>query len=366
MRADAANPLGNIAIILPFDIDYSLFDVGLVPGLPIAYGGLTFKYDDPNILLIGGTANSADGRIYQIAVIRDANGHVTGFSGTATFAANSVLIVQYANGKVVTAPLDANGDPIIASMQDFIQGLNFAEGACIDPVTGDFLFSTFAGDTRVVGVTGFQAASTPTPTPTSPVTATATPTATATATATATPTATITPTATATATATPSVTPTPMPTATPTVSPTATATPTPVACVLGQGYWKNHDEWPVNQLQLGNRNYNRQELQSILRQVPRGNSLVQLAQQEITAKLNIANGAAADCVAQILAAADARVGNLVIPPVGNGQLPLTSYVRTLGLYNEGALCVPQCDVPSSPAPSPRPTARPHPTVAPRP
>jgi hypothetical protein len=484
---DPSNPLGNIAIVPPFDTNYSFFSVGAVPGVPTAYGGLTFKYNDPDTLLIGGAANSQVGRIYQIAVTRGSNGHITGFSGTATlypnagstigqyndggvvfgpdnvlfvthypfnqveqsrpgsnapdkvvdltplgvtssvgsigfvpqgfpgagsmkivsysanmwyhcdfvpdgngtfniisaiarvnvgggpegiafvppgspvFPPNSVLISQYSNGKVVTAPLDANGDPVVASVQDFIQGLNFAEGACIDPVTGDFLFSTFAGDTRVVGVTGFQTPSSPTPTPTP----TATVTATATATATATPTATVTATATATPTAT--VTATATPTATATATATATPTPTPTAsgCVLGQAYWKNHEQWPVNQLQLGNRTYSRQELQSILRQPPRGNGLVQLAQQEITAKLNIANGADGSCVVQAVAAVDASIGNRVVPPVGNGYLPLSSYVRTIGLYNDGALCAPRCDLPPSPLPSPRPTARPKPTPAPR-
>ena len=118
-------------------------------------------------------------------------------------------------------------------------------------------------------------------------------------------------------------------------------------------------------MQLGNRTYNRQELQSILRQSPRGNSLVQLAHQEIAAKLNIANGADGGCVVQTLAAVDGLIGNLIIPPMGNGHLPLTSYVRTLGLYNEGGLCAPSCDVPLPPAPSPRPTARPQPTPGPR-
>jgi len=119
-------------------------------------------------------------------------------------------------------------------------------------------------------------------------------------------------------------------------------------------------------LQLGNRTYNRQELQSILRQPPRGNSLVQLARQEIAAKLNIATGSDGSCVAQTLAAADALIGNLVIPPVGNGYLPVNSYVRPLGRYNNGGLCAPKCDLPPEPAPSPRPTARPHPTHPPRP
>jgi hypothetical protein len=122
----------------------------------------------------------------------------------------------------------------------------------------------------------------------------------------------------------------------------------------------------VGQLQLGTRSYNRQELQSILRHPPRDNNLVQLAHQEIAAKLNIANGADGSCVTQTLAAVDASIGNLVIPPVGSGHMPLTAYVRSLGLYNGGALCAPQCDLPPSPLPSPRPTARPQPTAVQRP
>ena len=202
---------------------------------------------------------------------------------------------------------------------------------------------------------------TPTPSPIATATATATPTATPTATATVTPTVSPSPTVTPSATPNPTVTPTPSATATPSPSPTASG------CVVGQGYWKNHEQWPVSQLQVGNRTYNRQELQSILRQSPRSNGLVQLAHQEITAKLNIANGADGSCVGQTLVAVDSLIGNLVIPPVGHGRLPLTSYVRTLGLYNAGGLCVPQCDMPpSSPPPSPAPTARPQPTHAPRP
>lgn len=128
-------------------------------------------------------------------------------------------------------------------------------------------------------------------------------------------------------------------------TPTATATPAPTTsgCVLGSGYWKNYEQWPVNQLQLGNHTYNRQELESILRQAPPGNNLVQLAHQEIAAKLNIASGVDGSCVAQTLAAIDASIGNLIIPPAGNGHMPLTSYARTLGLYNGGGLCAPQCD-----------------------
>ncbi|PYJ23971.1 MAG: hypothetical protein DME99_01145 [Verrucomicrobia bacterium] len=68
-----------------------------------------------------------------------------------------MLIALHQGGKVVTAPLDANGDPIVASTQDFIQGLTVAEGAMIDPVSGEFLFSNFGGANEVIRVSGFDA-----------------------------------------------------------------------------------------------------------------------------------------------------------------------------------------------------------------
>jgi hypothetical protein len=178
-------------------------------------------------------------------------------------------------------------------------------------------------------------------------------------------TATFTPTATPTATHTPTVTPTATATSTPTVTPTATPTPTAVGCVLGQGYWKNHPaQWPVTQLQLGNVTYNQQQLLSILHQPVRGNGLISLAYQEIAAKLNIATGADASCIQQTLTAADALIGNLVIPPVGNGFLPPTTLNRTLDQYNQGSLCVPSCELP--PQPTPVVSPRPRPTPVPRP
>jgi hypothetical protein len=134
---------------------------------------------------------------------------------------------------------------------------------------------------------------------------------------------------------------------------------------LGQGFWKNHPaQWPVTQLQLGNVTYNQQQLLSILNQPVRGNGLISLAYQEIAAKLNIATGADASCIQQTLAAADALIGNLVIPPVGNGFLQPTSLERTLEQYDQGSLCVPSCELP--PQPTPIVSPRPRPTPAPRP
>ena len=207
----------------------------------------------------------------------------------------------------------------------------------------------------------------PTVTPSGTVSPTTTPSSTASPTASASATAS----ATATSTASPSATETPSatPTATPSASPSATPTPTgtPFACVRGQGFWKNHpDQWPVTELQLGTVTYTQEQLLSILHQPVRGNGLVLLAHQLIAAKLNVANGADSSCIQQTIADADALIGDLVVPPVGNGYLAprdVSALADVLEDYNEGRLCAQSCDHgPTTPTPTPR--ARPR--SAPRP
>jgi len=75
--------------------------------------------------------------------------------GNPGFTADSVLVSEYATGRVSAYEIDGNGDPIVSTRRDFITGLSGAEGAAIDPLTGDFLFSTFGGGSRVIRVTGF-------------------------------------------------------------------------------------------------------------------------------------------------------------------------------------------------------------------
>ncbi len=267
-----------------FASDYTITDLGSIAGLPTNYGGLVFKAGDPNTLLIGGAANQNVGRIYEVPVIRDGLGNITGFGapvvfgsvgefndggiaygpggvlftaqwpinmlgqtkpgstdedkiinltsiGTPTtiggvsisalnfvpagfagagqfkivtyasgnwydvvltpdgsgtydivsatlevtlpggpegfvfiddagnpgFSVDSLLMSDYASGRISAYELDANGDPILATRRDFITGLTGAEGAVIDPVTGDFLFSTFGGGSRIIRVDGFSA-----------------------------------------------------------------------------------------------------------------------------------------------------------------------------------------------------------------
>jgi hypothetical protein len=186
-----------------------------------------------------------------------------------------------------------------------------------------------------------------------------------------TPTPSVTPSATPTVT--PSVTPSATPSATPTVTPSVTPTPTatPAGCVFGFGYWKNHPEaWPVTELQLGNVTYTQDQLLSIMHEPVRGNGLVSLAHHLITAKLNVANGADPSCIQQTIADADALIGDLVVPPIGDGNLrpgDVNALKNTLEDYNEGDLCAPSCDNSSpSPTPNPRATSRPRPPTHQRP
>jgi hypothetical protein len=66
-----------------------------------------------------------------------------------------VLVSEYGAGRVSAFEVGADGDPILATRRDFVTGLSGAEGAFVDPLTGDFLFSTYGGGNRVIVVRGF-------------------------------------------------------------------------------------------------------------------------------------------------------------------------------------------------------------------
>ena len=121
-----------------------------------------------------------------------------------------------------------------------------------------------------------------------------------------------------------------------------------LGCTYTQGYWKTHgpiptgnngNEWPVTSLQLGNVTYTDLELLSIFNRSGAGNGLVTLAHQLMAAKLNIANGADGSAIAGAVAAADALIGSLVVPPVGSGSLSnaaTSGLISQLTAYNEGS------------------------------
>jgi hypothetical protein len=112
-------------------------------------------------------------------------------------------------------------------------------------------------------------------------------------------------------------------------------------CTFTQGYWKNHEEnWPVSSLTLGSVVYTKAQLLDILNEPAQGNGLLILAHQLIAAKLNIAYGADPSAAASTIAAADAQIGALVIPPVGSGFLApntVNAKAKTLDDYNNGII-----------------------------
>jgi len=117
-------------------------------------------------------------------------------------------------------------------------------------------------------------------------------------------------------------------------------------CTRGPGFWKqNPSAWPVSSLVLGTVSYTATQLLSILDQPAHGNGLVILAHQLIAAKLNLANGADPTSIAATIAAADAQIGALVVPPVGGGFLDpddTDPNSKLLDSFNNGNLGVPRC------------------------
>jgi hypothetical protein len=99
-------------------------------------------------------------------------------------------------------------------------------------------------------------------------------------------------------------------------------------------------DWPIASLTLGTRSYTVDELVNVLATAADGNGLLALAHQLIAAKLSEAAGADGSAVATTIAAADALVGDLTVPPVGDGTLDpgvTAAYTATLASFNQGAI-----------------------------
>ena len=118
-------------------------------------------------------------------------------------------------------------------------------------------------------------------------------------------------------------------------------------CTLTQGYWKNHPEaWPVQSLELGSVTYTKEQLIAILKTPVKGNGLVQLSHQLIAAKLNVAAGAPDASIKAAIDQADALIGCLVVPPVGEGTLSTNKTTQLndkLDAFNNGDIGPGHCD-----------------------
>ncbi len=110
-------------------------------------------------------------------------------------------------------------------------------------------------------------------------------------------------------------------------------------CTYTLGYWKTHPgAWPVSQVTLGSVTYTAAQAALVLGQPVQGNGLVNLSQQLIAAKLNVAQGANATPIAAAIVQADALIGARLCPPLGVGALlpsQVSSLVTTFDAYNNG-------------------------------
>lgn len=78
------------------------------------------------------------------------DGSNAGFGGV-----DRILVSEYDAGRISAYEMDADGNPLPGTRIDFTSGPSNAEGAVVDPLTGDFLFSTFLGGDRVLVISGF-------------------------------------------------------------------------------------------------------------------------------------------------------------------------------------------------------------------
>lgn len=168
-------PMNELGMIKPGSaaMDKSVALTGL--GIPGSLGSLTFvPAGFPNAGRLK-LASFTTSRVHTASLVADGNGtfDVTvapGFAqiqgaleGCFYVAPDSplfpnftrMMFAEYNNGALTVYTIDANGDPIPATRQVFLSGLNGVEGAAIDPLTGDFLFSTFGANSRVIAVRGF-------------------------------------------------------------------------------------------------------------------------------------------------------------------------------------------------------------------
>lgn len=121
--------------------------------------------------------------------------------------------------------------------------------------------------------------------------------------------------------------------------------PPPAPGVGTPGFWKNHPEaWPVSSVTIGGLVFSRSQAIGLLGQPPKGDVTYILARALIAAKLNVAAGNPADCIATTIAAADAWLA--VRPPgskVSGGSAAWKQgepLAKRLDDYNNGLLCAP--------------------------
>lgn len=92
---------------------------------------------------------------------------------------------------------------------------------------------------------------------------------------------------------------------------------------------------------LGNVTYTKDECITIMAEGNSNNGLIIVAEQQIAAKLNVLSQAGHDCVDAAIEQVDMIVGDLVVPPFGDGFIPVGNvlgFATELEHYNKGESC----------------------------
>lgn len=92
----------------------------------------------------------------QTTIVGGPEGFVYIEAGSPQFAQNGMLVAEWSANSIAAYDVDGSGNPVPSSRRDFLLGLEGAEGAFLDPMSGDFLFSTFATVNRVIAIRGFK------------------------------------------------------------------------------------------------------------------------------------------------------------------------------------------------------------------
>lgn len=108
-------------------------------------------------------------------------------------------------------------------------------------------------------------------------------------------------------------------------------------CTLTQGYWKNHQPWPIADAGLCEQTWD-----EILHTPPKGNAWYIVAHQWIAASLNVASGAAV--TPEVQAALDAAEGFLADCEISKAEkADALAASSLLDDYNNGAVGPGHCD-----------------------
>jgi hypothetical protein len=152
-------------LLTDYGISPSVGSVALVPtGYPGA-GNLVFA--SYNAAVFYNIPYTIDGSGQYILANKTAEVSVVGLAngpegiayipaGSLAFPNLSMAVSSYSNGTVMVFEVGADGLPLTSTAREMVTGLTGAEGALIDPVTGDFLFSTFGGGDKIIRISGFE------------------------------------------------------------------------------------------------------------------------------------------------------------------------------------------------------------------